>query len=472
MNGTLLRSDIYGRLGSVFTVVRGIVPGSLGSVANDQSFDVAVIRFNDDGTFEDPTHLKAATDCIEAARRASNDNGAVVVVFIHGWHHDARWDISTNDGDEHFREFRRILMTLALRELERYGPNGTLARRVVGVYVAWNGDPLGSWRSGVPVLTHTTFWDRYRTAKRIGGGELVRDAIGKIVEHTKAPLADRPQMADSPLILIGHSMGALVLETAFLSLLRERPETLIRSYQGNARRPVEITEKGKPVTFPDLVLLLNSAADSSIAKEIIATLRQKQVRKTVVSAKVEFLPPLLVSATSPRDMATRLAWRLANLPWRKTDGHDRALFTHELGTGGEETVCAAAALDSLAVSFGQPWHCLRYPDPPKADFPSFYIDLPKTIPLQEHERALPQHIRYVLKPLVGKKGVMGHVRNQATYDDLYPFWIFRMPPDISGSHNDIFNFRSSLLIMALMQISGAVMSLAKGWEEVFEEQTS
>src|SRR5262249_34804470 len=47
-----------------------------------------------------------------------------------------------------------------------------------------------------------------------------------------------------------------------------------------------------------------------------------------------------------------------------------------------------------------------------------------------------------------------------------------MSPNISRSHNDIFNFRSSLLIMALMQISGAVMSLAKGWEEVFEKQTA
>ena len=45
-------------------------------------------------------------------------------------------------------------------------------------------------------------------------------------------------------------------------------------------------------------------------------------------------------------------------------GHDRSLFTHELGTRGESTVCAATALDSLAVSFGQPWHCLRYPEPP------------------------------------------------------------------------------------------------------------
>jgi hypothetical protein len=79
MNGTLPSSDSYGKLGSVFTVARGIVPGPLGQVAYDQCFDVAFVRFNDDGSFEDRNQLKAATDCIEAARCAPNYSGAVVV---------------------------------------------------------------------------------------------------------------------------------------------------------------------------------------------------------------------------------------------------------------------------------------------------------------------------------------------------------------------------------------------------------
>jgi hypothetical protein len=468
MNRTRSRLDTYERLGSVFTVARGILPGSLGTVANDQSFDLAVVRFNDDGTFVNSGELKAATDCIERARRASNDNGAIVVVFIHGWHHGVSWDISTNDGDDHFREFRRILMTLALRELERWGPNGTLARRVVGVYVSWNGDPHGWPLSRVPVLTHLTFWNRYGIARSVGAGQAMRDAIASIVSRTKAPLQDKPLLAESPLILIGHSMGALMLETAFLSLLREQPESLIQSYEGKAERPVEIMANGKAVTFPDLVLLLNSAADSRIAKRIVATLKQMKVRKSVRSEKFEFLPPLLVSATSPRDMATRVAWRLGNLPWRKTDGHDASLYSHVLENTDEEAVCKAVALDRIAQSFGQPWHCLRPPVPAKADYPTFSIDLPKAIPLRENEFERPQHRRYVLKPLARKNGSLHAPANGAIQDDPHPFWIFRMPPDISASHNDIFNFRSSLLILALIQISGAVMSLANKWEEVFE----
>ena len=104
-----------------------------------------------------------------------------------------------------------------------------------------------------------------------------------------------------------------MLEMAFLSLLRKRPETLIRAYERTAVRPVEITEEGKPVTFPDLVLLLNSAADSIVAKGIIATLKKKQVHKKCASPNVDFLPTLLISATSSRERLIPLSQVNQNL---------------------------------------------------------------------------------------------------------------------------------------------------------------
>ena len=152
-------NNTYQRLGSVFTVSRGVLPGSGSAVPDDQSFDLAVIQFKDDGSFTDASQLKAATDCIEAARQQYG-TGAIVVIFIHGWHHNARWDITTNDGDEHFKEFRRILMTLTLRELERRFDGEPGWRRVVGVYLSWNGDPENSLLSRIPILTHRRRGDR------------------------------------------------------------------------------------------------------------------------------------------------------------------------------------------------------------------------------------------------------------------------------------------------------------------------
>ena len=49
-------------------------------------------------------------------------------------------------------------------------------------------------------------------------------------------------------------------------------------------------------------------------------------------AKCQLAPPIMMSVTSTADTDTRHIWRLAQgifAPWRKTDGHDASLFTHD-----------------------------------------------------------------------------------------------------------------------------------------------
>src|SRR5437868_3968686 len=112
--------------------------------------------------------LTAATETITAAR--TNPNGAVVVCFVHGWHHSARWDFSDDSGDAHFAAFR-VLRSLTLRKAERYFTDpASGGRRVVGVYIGRNGDPTCRW-TNAGALTHVSFWNRYRAAKQIGDGE-------------------------------------------------------------------------------------------------------------------------------------------------------------------------------------------------------------------------------------------------------------------------------------------------------------
>jgi hypothetical protein len=49
-------------------------------------------------------------------------------------------------------------------------------------------------------------------------------------------------------------------------------------------------------------------------------------------------------------------------------------------------------------------------------------------------------------------------------------WIFQVGRDLIANHNDIFNFRTALLILAMIQISGAAVSLAEDFERNFEEE--
>jgi hypothetical protein len=165
--------------GSVFCVEsNGVRPGFGNRPPNDPSFDVAVIEFENDGSFTDSGQLKATVDGIAAARDA-NPYGALVVLFIHGWHHSAKWDVdkyvsqwnAAAEDDQHFRQFRRVLMGLVKREAERYLATGDRGRRVVGIYLGWNGDPIswfGSWLSHTEHATHLSFYNRYKVAEAVG----------------------------------------------------------------------------------------------------------------------------------------------------------------------------------------------------------------------------------------------------------------------------------------------------------------
>ena len=423
---------------------------------NDASFDLARITFRDSGFFDDPGELQAGTPAIRQARTA-NPNGAVVVVFIHGWHHNAAWDVGMDSGDAHFREFRNVLAGLALREAERYlrpEEGGEIeirgGRRVVGIYLGWNGDPANSWRVNT-LLNHTTFWGRYDVAKKIGAGNDLRAAVRQIVASTKDPL-DGQQTPESPLILIGHSMGALMLESAFLSLLRAEDDPLVRA-PGN-RDTVQIRKNGQRISFPDVLIAVNSAADSQIAKDISAALQERKLEKTFISTQIRYAPPLFISVTSTADAATGWIWRTAQgLHFgRRTDGHDKSLLTHRFTREDKGVQCEPAG----AVDKGQNWHCLRRPAPNDIAMPNIDIDLPTREREGLADRQVP-HDRYRLSP----------IRNAAK---PHLAWLFQVPREVTADHNDIFNSRARLLLMAMIQLSGAVMSLARDWERNFEPQ--
>lgn len=410
-----------------------------GARPNQESFDLAVVEFDDDGAHADPHQLTALTECIDKAHE-QNGNGAVVVAFIHGWHHDARWE------DRHFEGFRRVLASLALRESERVAKT-PFGRRVVGVYLAWRGDPAClSARWCKPWLTSLAFFNRYNTAKRIGDGGALRATIRAIVKCTKDRGQGRPE---SPLALIGHSMGGLMLESAFLALLAGGDPAL-GAAAPPSNRVAQVTRDGQPVSFPDVMIVLNSAADSRITRRIVSELEQQKLQKAASSGGISYSPPLLVSATATADLATKVIWRLAPLNfWRKTGGHDARLFTHDFA---KPTMSGAICERKLGVlDFGQSWSCLRLPTSNGAA-PTFPIDLPNRERSATHDGR--DHTRYELTS-----------RDEAVAKVA---WVFQLPPDISAGHNDIFNTRSRLLIQALMQISGATMSLAESWIENFE----
>ena len=435
-------------IGSVFTVQRNgtVQPECKKRRPNDQSFAVATVEFNDDGAFAKAGQLDAALSCITNARR-QNRNGVLVVLFIHGWHHNAAWNTQTNEGDAHFSEFRRILMSLALREAERYAPKGAGGRRVVGIYFGWNGDPEAgpSWPS---------FQKRSRVAVDIAKSTEIRQALTSIIDATKRRLASTRTHEESPLIMIGHSMGGLILETAFATLLRQDRHKFggaVMADTSSSCSLVETEDRPAPAKFPDLVLLLNSAADSEVTADIADQIEQKQIRKVVGCGPSRYPAPLIISATSEGDWVTGFPFWFATFGGR-TAANIPEMLTHRLVGGQTGAICTPKPSDHLMVDYGQSWHCLREPDIDVGTLTRATIDLPQAAAPRH-----PCHVRYNLEPIY------------AVYRRS-PYWIFQVPSSIIKNHNDIFNAQSRLLIMGLMQLSGALMSLASDWPATFEAE--
>jgi hypothetical protein len=66
-------------------------------------------------------------------------------------------------------------------------------------------------------------------------------------------------------VLAGHSMGSLILQSALEDLLRASSDKLLFENgdpEGAARADVRTFRNGARIFFPDLVLCVNSAADS------------------------------------------------------------------------------------------------------------------------------------------------------------------------------------------------------------------
>jgi hypothetical protein len=180
-------------------------------------YSLGVIELSDDGHIKDIEQKKEVFAKLEAVARGSktlthatkDSPGAVVVVFVHGWHHRAKVC------DENLSCFRRVLQGLSLASATR--ANGA---PVFGIYVGWRGESARK-------LTNLTFFNRKKTAHQVGerGGaqlllqlnELQHDLDDELTEAHATAAGRRP--ARVTMITVGHSFGGALVYSAMESLL-------------------------------------------------------------------------------------------------------------------------------------------------------------------------------------------------------------------------------------------------------------
>jgi pimeloyl-ACP methyl ester carboxylesterase len=379
---------------------------------------VAFVELDDHGLYWSDAQVPASMEMIEAA---ANPNGAIVVVFVHGWMNNARYPDDENGDLTSFKEDVLAVMsqheTVAARREER--PR----RNVVGVYVAWRGMSVQN-----KYLFWTSFYDRKDAALRVADTQAtvtLRSLVAKTREDPR-----------SQIIVIGHSFGGLITERALGPVLiteamRVRTGTLAGALLRQA---------------PDLVVLVNPATNATRALGDVWTLKQSpaivQHRRSIFHLREERLSrtPLIISLTSATDTATGIAFPLAEY----VDG----AFQSFRGWGGtamngvfpSERTVYAKTMGHLP----QIWsHDVTFTKLPQAQGD------PATepaVPCPAGEG--PAEICFIVGP-----DQFSFTPRPGRFNDTH-YWIMQMPKTIVNGHSDIWNPVWVNMLIGMMEALG------------------
>jgi hypothetical protein len=407
------------------------------SPENQHHFDLGYVEFDEKGDYWDRRQLGWT---VQEINRVAAGNDLVFVAYVHGWQNDAS---AARDHD--VGKFHCLLEHLATAAQGKH--------RFFGLYVAWRGKSVpggdGWFREGsVPDLIsksiffvphELSLWGRKNTATRVAGLPVTETIFQCVAAARNA--------AKSRTILIGHSFGALLLEKAMAQALAA--EVISKHENGSFSAPA------------DFVVLLNSAAESIYAKEMIDMLRRRHTPTSENSAtdEINAARPLIVSITSTADSAngtlfpigTNLSnvlglFRKYNWDTRFGDSShnvsQREYFTHTPGHNNRLVSYEAKCVEGSpkVPVYRDSDHCCR------EMVEAFRRNL-------ENPSAGPHgEVRFITNSVSGEETQW---ELQPTIDDKLqtPYWIVQVPKEIIRDHSDIFNENALAMMARLFRIS-------------------
>jgi hypothetical protein len=164
-------------------------------IVSRDGYSVARIEFDDFGYLWRPVQL---TNALAAIRAANTDkNGAIVVTYVHGWHHNATSGNYENTTHEDF--VNGLVAKLASDEIVRASAAGQKPRQVIGVYIAWRGG-LFTKADSIP----HSFYNRSAATGRVAGSAMT-EALLAVMKQTRSNPHSRS-------VLIGHAPRARVAD--------------------------------------------------------------------------------------------------------------------------------------------------------------------------------------------------------------------------------------------------------------------
>jgi len=419
------------------------------AAALHHNYDLSFIEFDEQGDYWDRRQLGWTIDAIKREARAKD---LVLLIYVHGWQNDAG-TLPGHDVDK----FEGLLNRLASTE-------STPNRRFFGVYIAWRGksvpggdgvfspgSPMDWLSQAVLLVPHElSLYDRQRAAIRTAGMPIT-EAIFASVNASRTAARESGHLTRS--ILIGHSFGALIVEKALCEALA-------------AQVIVNDAYSGQPFPAPaDTVLLLNSAAQSIYAKELMDMLRRRRPAGDRGEAgEITADRPLVVSVTSTADSATG------------------TLFPIGVGLGNIAAITRQYDWDTYygPSSHGVPQRQYLITTPGHNDWLISHdaVPLPGNIPAMpvlndETEtydssislKGIDKNLNAPISEVNTPDGKLGFVTVDGTggtchwaitpraYQYQTPYWIIQVPKQIMREHSDIFNENSLSLLARLVRLT-------------------
>ena len=347
-----------------------------------ESHDFAFVEFTERGNAFDDRRVADVLDRIGTRARAG---GAVVVVFVHGWKHNA----SEEDGN--VRSFKEALRTLGTILGQQYGSGGLRTRRLVGVYVGWRGASIQ-----LPLVENLTFWDRKAVAEELGSGGVTR----LLLDLDRITAGE----ARNVMVVVGHSFGGAIVVRALSDLITERVTN--RADDERAR------------VFADGVLVLNPAIEANQALPFVEAALQRPYARDQL--------PLFISISSDADAATHYAFpagqTIGLATWRQADL--QRSYYHDRRAPEQPLPLRERHLDATTAGNFAPFLTHRLHADGEGDALRFTLDTCEAA----GERCRP----------MGWTTLSG----QPTIGPLpahYPLYFIKTDKSVMTDHNDIFN---------------------------------
>ena len=287
-------------------------------------YKLGFVEFDDQGWFGNVKQKNVVEKLIrdECAIGTRHESATIMVLFVHGWKHNAAFD------DGNVETFRTVLkqlsgLELALSEQEKRTP-----RKLIGIYGGWRGLSIKSDYFPIPLGMETTFWSRKNAAQRVGGYGAMTELMMDLEELQRDSNNSLPtNVPHTKLIIVGHSFGADAVYNALSQIITER------FIQTSKQMPAHLL---KPLG--DQIILLNPAFEAARFYDL------EQLARSVG----EYVPeqrPVLSVFQSTGDWATHkffpLGQMLVTVFQRHRSGFQRKsnhesvgwfapFFTHEL----------------------------------------------------------------------------------------------------------------------------------------------